>query len=352
MVQIKRWGAVAAIVSLLPVAALADETDYIYNDEQGTYSIVALDPETGELGVGVQSNTIAVASRTRWGKGGVAAIASQASSNPMFGEIGVELLERGFTPEEARDMMVAMDNGALRRQFAIIDINGDTAAWTSPDITDWKGHMCGTNYCVQGNTLTGPEVIEDMAMAFLESEGMPLPERLLLALEAAEAAGGDRRGTQSAGILVLEPRSIAGYGDRALDIRVDESSAPLVELRRVLEARRSQQALSGLGGLIDGGNFDEALARVDTAIELDPESARAYIAQAEIYLAMEDTAAAVEALATAIEFNPKTFNQVLRDDDMAILHEDPAFLELGDIEAFYELPESAPMGLPPIEDRM
>lgn len=346
---LKKWGVVAAFVSLLPLSALADETDYIYNDEQGTFSIVALDPETGELGVGVQSNTIAVASRTRWGKGGVAAIASQASSNPMFGEIGVELLERGFTPQEALDMMVAMDNGALRRQFAIIDINGETAAWTSPDITDWKGHMCGTNFCVQGNTLTGPEVVEGMAQAFIDSEGMPLAERLLLALEAGEAAGGDRRGTQSAGILILVPRSIAGYGDRALDLRVDESSAPLVELRRVLAARRSQEALSGLGTLIDAGSFDEALARVDTAIELDPESARAYIAQAEIYLAMEDTAAAVESLAMAIGFNPKTFNQVLRDEDMAVLHDDPAFLALGDASAFHELAPSAPEGLPSIE---
>ena len=347
MFRIKRWIAIPAVIGVISTAS-ADETDYIYEDGQGTFSIVALDPETGELGVGVQSNTIAVGSRTRWGKGGVAAIASQASSNPMFGELGVLLLERGFTPEEARDMMVAMDNGALRRQFAIIDINGNTAAWTSPEITDWKGHMCGENYCVQGNTLTGPEVLIDMATAFVESEGLPLAERILLGLEAAEAAGGDRRGTQSAGILILYPRSIAGYGDWALDLRVDESNAPLVELRRVYEARLSQQALGGLGTLIEEGNFDEALGRVDNALALDPESARAYIAQAEIYMAMEDTEAAIGALAMAIEFNPKTFNQILRDDDFEAIHDDPAFLELGDITMFHELAPAAPEGLPPI----
>lgn len=324
------------------------ELDYIYEDSEATYSIVAFDPETGELGIGVQSDTIAVASRTRWGKGGVAAIASQASSNPMFGELGVLLLERGFSPEEAVEMMVNMDDGALNRQFAIIDSQGRTAAWTSPDITDWKGHLCGENFCAQGNTLTGPEVLQDMASAFSSAEGS-LIERILVALEAAEAAGGDRRGTQSAGILILRPRSIQDYGDRAIDLRVDESSAPLVELRRILNARFSQQQLSGLGTLINEEQYDEALTRIEAALELDPSSARAFLARANVFMAMGNSDETIESLARAIDVNPKVFFQVLRNDSFAAIHDDPAFLALGDIEGFAPLAPSAPEGLPELD---
>jgi len=329
-----------------PVPGLASEPgDYKYEAEPyGTYSIVALDPETGELGVGVQSNTIAVGARTRWGKGGVAAIASQASSNPMFGEMGVALLERGFTVEEARDMMIGMDEGALNRQFAIIDINGNTAAWTSPDITDWKGHHCGVNYCAQGNTLTGPDVVLDMAAAFEASEG-PLAARLLTALEAAEAAGGDRRGTQSAGLLILEPRSIADYGDRALDLRVDESLNPLAELRRVYNATIAGQATNGLATLIEEGKYTEALAAVNEALTIDPLRDAAYLQMADVYIAMDDVPAAVEALGKAIELNPKAYYQILRDEDFAPIHANADFLALGDFSAFAPLAPSAPEGI-------
>lgn len=336
-----------AVLGMLSGVAFS-ELNYIYEDSEATYSIVALDPETGELGIGVQSDTIAVASRTRWGRGGVAAIASQASSNPMFGELGVLLLERGFSPEEALEMMVRMDNGALNRQFAIIDIQGRTAAWTSPNITDWKGHLCGENFCAQGNTLVGPEVIQDMASTFLSTEGS-LIERILAGLEAAEAAGGDRRGTQSAGILILRPRSIQDYGDWAIDLRVDESPAPLVELRRILNARFSQQQLSGLGTLINEGQYDEALTRIEAALELDPTSARAFLARANVFMAMGDSDETIESLASAIDVNSKVFFQVLRNDSFAPIHDDPAFLALGDIEGFAPLAPSAPEGLPALD---
>ena len=333
--------AAAAVLAAAPAHA---ETGYIYIDAEATYSIIGLDPEAGELGVGVQSDTIAVGSRTRWGRGGVAAIASQASSNPMFGEMGVMLLERGWSPEEARDFMVRGDNGALNRQFAIIDMQGRTAAWTSPNITDWKGHLCGENFCVQGNTLTGPEVLLDMARAFEETDG-PLAERLVAGLAAAEAAGGDRRGTQSAGVLVMRPRSIQGYGDWALDLRVDEHTDPVGELARVLATRRSQEQLSGLNNLIRDGDFDTVAARIERALELHPGSARAYLAKADLAMAMDDTDMAIEALAGAIAANPKAFFQVLRNARFEAIHDDPAFLALGDASQFAELPASAPDGI-------
>jgi uncharacterized Ntn-hydrolase superfamily protein len=327
-----------------PAGLLTEPGDYKYEEPSGTFSIVALDPTTGELGVAVQSNTIAVGARTRWGKGGVAAIASQASSNPMFGEIGVTLLERGFTPEEARDMMIGMDSGALNRQFAIIDIDGNTAAWTSPDITDWKGHHCGENYCAQGNTLAGPDVVLDMAAAFEAAEG-PLAARLLTALEAAEAAGGDRRGTQSAGLLILEPRSVADYGDRALDLRVDESLAPIPELRRIYNAAIAGQAASGLANLIQEGKFDEALERINASLALDPLRDAAYLQMADVYLAMNDVPAAVQALGKAVELNPKAYYQILRDEDFAPIHANADFLAMGDFSRFAPLAPSAPEGI-------
>ncbi|MGV8840545.1 MAG: DUF1028 domain-containing protein [Bauldia sp.] len=338
----KRILAAAAAVTLLTGAAYAEPGDYKYQEPSGTYSIVAFDPDTGELGVAVQSNTISVGSRVRWGRAGVAAIASQASSNPMMGEIGVLLIQRGFTAVEARDMLVAMDNGAANRQFAIVDTEGNAAGWTGEDTSGWAGHICALNFCVEANTMTGPEVVNDMATAYMTAtgEGLPLAERLLAALEAAEAAGGDRRGTQSAGLMIFREQAIAGYGDWALDIRVDESQAPIPELRRIYNANIAGQATQGLAQLIEAGNYEEALVRINAALALDPLRDAAYLQMADVYLAMGDTAAAIEALAMSIELNPKAFNQILRDDDFEPIWADPAFLALGDVSLFHPLEPS------------
>jgi uncharacterized Ntn-hydrolase superfamily protein len=138
-----------------------------------------------------------------------------------------------MTPQQALDFMLKADNGGATRQVAILDIHGRTAAWTSPTISDWKGHKCGVNYCAQGNTLAGPEVVDAMAASFESSTG-PLALRLLTALDSAQAKGGDRRGMQSAAILILKPLALAGFSDIAVDLRVDEHAQPLVELRRIL----------------------------------------------------------------------------------------------------------------------
>src|SRR5215510_2667397 len=143
---------VSAIVAL---AAQAQAQVYAPGEE-GTFSIIGRDPNTGELGIAVHSKTIAVGSRVRGGKGGVAVFAHQSGSNPMYSEVGIPLLESGMTPQQALDFMLRADEGRNSRQVAILDIQGRTAAWTSPTITDWKGHKCGVNYCAQGNTLAGP----------------------------------------------------------------------------------------------------------------------------------------------------------------------------------------------------
>jgi uncharacterized Ntn-hydrolase superfamily protein len=204
---------------------------------EGTFSIIGRDSATGELGVAVASRTIAVGSRTRGGKGGVAIFAHQSASSPMFSELGIELPQAGMSPQQTLDFLLRADNGGNSRQVAILDITGRTAAWTSPTIEEWKGHKCGVNYCAQGNTLTGPEVVAQMAQSFEQSVG-PLSDRLLSALEAGQAAGGDKRGKQSAALLVLRPLALAGFSDIALDLRVDEHADPIVELRRIFSLMR------------------------------------------------------------------------------------------------------------------
>jgi uncharacterized Ntn-hydrolase superfamily protein len=233
-----RFGTRTLVLASLVVASQAGAQIY-RPDEEGTFSIIGRDPATGELGIAVASRTIAVGARVRGGKGGVAVFAHQSGSNPMYSTVGVELIESGMSPQQALDYMLRADEGRNNRQVAILDIQGRTAAFTSTTISEWKGHKCGTNYCAQGNTLTGPAVVDSMAAAFEKSTG-PLAERLLDALDAGQRQGGDRRGMQSAALMILKPLTIAGFGDRALDLRVDEHTNPFVELRRILRAVRGR----------------------------------------------------------------------------------------------------------------
>ncbi len=230
----------AAILSSVASSAAAAQQQYGFDASlEGTFSIIARDSATGELGMAVQSRTVAVGSRTRGGKGGLAIFAHQAASSPMFSEMGIPLLEAGMSPQQTLDFLLRADNGGASRQVAIIDIKGRTAAWTSPTITDWKGHKCGVNFCAQGNTLTGPEVVDAMVKSFESSTG-PLAERLVAAIEAGQAAGGDKRGMQSAALLVLKPLALAGFSDISIDLRVDEHTQPITELKRVLSVFRGR----------------------------------------------------------------------------------------------------------------
>ena len=309
--------------ALLPFAANAQDYD---PDIEGTFSIIGRDPATGELGIGVHSKTVAVGSRVRGGKGGVAIFAHQASSNPYYSAIGVELIEAGMTPQQALDTLLRSDEAANRRQVAILDIQGRTAAWTSPDISDWKGHRCGLDYCAQGNTLAGPEVIDGMARSFESTQGQPLAERLLDALDAAQAAGGDRRGMQSAALLVLKPLAGAGgYSDRVLDLRVDEHKRPMTELRRVLNAFRARETIRGVRTRIADGDLEGALQTAYETRDLAPDGDNAWVAIADVQLRMGNRAEALAALRRAVELNPANRNQLPLSQAFAALHDDPEF---------------------------
>jgi uncharacterized Ntn-hydrolase superfamily protein len=200
----------------------------------GTYSIVARDPATGELGVGVQSRAFAVGSRVPHAKAGVGAIATQASTNVAYGIDGLALLEKGISPEDVVKRLTRADERRDRRQLAVLDAKGRVKAYTGSGTNAWAGHIEGTDYSVQGNILAGEAVVKGMARAFEGTTG-ELGLRLMAALDAAQAAGGDKRGVQSAAILVVKPIDTPDRTtDAWIDIRVDDSTNPLGELRRLL----------------------------------------------------------------------------------------------------------------------
>ena len=289
-------------------------------DLLSTYSIIARDPATGELGLGVQSKAFAAGNRVVDAKGGLAIIAHQAVSNPMYGEVGLELLEKGMSPQDALDYMVRADDGGLRRQVAILDIHGNFAAWTGPNCTDWKGHHCTGEYCVQGNTLAGPQVLEAMVQSIESSRG-PLAERLLAALDAAQAAGGDSRGMQSAAILIVKPLAGAsGFSDRAVDIRIDDHRQPLVELRRLLDLVRSGQMVAEANVLLAGGGINQALEKALAARDKSPENDNAWIALANAYGKLNRKPEAVAALKRAAELNPANKINLPRNPIFEDLH--------------------------------
>jgi len=200
-----------------------------------TFSIVAFDPATGDLGVAVTSKFPAVGNGVPWARAGVGAVATQAAANLSFGEEGLSLMAGGTRAEEALKKVVAADPGREDRQVGMVDARGNAATFTGKSCFSWAGGKTGKNYAAQGNILVGPETIDQMTLAFERSKA-ELPDRLVAALAAGQAAGGDRRGRESAALLVV--RKGAGYGgkgDRWVDLRVDDHPDPVAELRRLLD---------------------------------------------------------------------------------------------------------------------
>jgi uncharacterized Ntn-hydrolase superfamily protein len=316
----------AAILCLtLAAPTFAQEYD---PDMLGTFSIVARDPVTGELGMAVQSKAFGAGNRAMTIKGGLGVVAHQASANPMYGTVGLELLGAGMTPKDALDFLLRADEGRDRRQVAILDIHGRTAAWSGASTNDWKGHTCGTDYCAQGNILAGPEVVRAMAKSFETSSG-PLPERLMAALDAAQAAGGDARGMQSGAVVIAKPLAgSGGFSDRVLDIRVDDHRTPLVELRRLLNMWRSGQLLSDANRTLDGGDVPGAVATAQKATELSPENDNAWVALAHMRLRAGQQAGALEALRKAIELNPTNARRLPLNENFKSLRDNPEFRKL------------------------
>jgi uncharacterized Ntn-hydrolase superfamily protein len=221
----------------LSVAARSFAAPPSGSDQVNTFSIAACDPDKKEWGVAVASKYLAVGSAVPWAKAGVGAVATQASVNVTFGPKGLELLAEGKSAEETIKALTDADKNKSSRQVGVIDAKGEPATFTGEKCFAWAGGKTGKNYTVQGNLLAGEKVVDEMAKAFEETKG-PLAWRLMAALEAGDKAGGDKRGKQSAAILVVkENAGPNGFGDRYLDFRVDDHTDPIPELARILALR-------------------------------------------------------------------------------------------------------------------
>lgn len=200
-----------------------------------TFSISARCPRSGMLGVAVSTAVPAVGGICSFVKPGVGAIATQSWVNPYLGIDGLKLLESGLSAQETLDKLIAEDPGRADRQLGIVDAQGRSSAHTGASCVDWAGHIVGDGFTVQGNMLVGAATIERMAEAAAKSAAMELPERLMAVLEAGQAAGGDKRGRQSAALQVYNVEEFPWF-----DIRVDEHRNPVAELRRVFEIASKQ----------------------------------------------------------------------------------------------------------------
>lgn len=200
-----------------------------------TYSIVGFDPKTKELGIAVASKFLSVGAVVPFAKAGVGAIATQSWANLDYGKHGLELLEKGLSPQEVLEELIKTDDKSASRQVGIVDAKGRSVTFTGTDCYDWAGGFAGDNFAVQGNILVDQQTAETMESTFLQTQGS-LAERLLSALLAGDTAGGDSRGKQSAALLVVkENGSYGGYNDRYIDLRVDDHEEPVQELSRLLK---------------------------------------------------------------------------------------------------------------------
>ncbi len=237
-----------------------------------TYSIVCRDPISGDMGVAVQSHWFSVGSVVTWAEAGVGAVATQAFSNISFGPRGLQLLKQGMGAKQALDSLIASDEGREVRQLAIVDAKGGVATHTGKKCIPFAGHVTGKGYSVQANLMISDKVWPAMDRAFGSAEGT-LAERMLSALEAGEAAGGDIRGRQSAALLVVRGKSTGNsWEDRLVDLRVDDSPEPLVELRRLLDVHRAYERMNDGDIALEKGNMALAREHYSSAERLFPEN--------------------------------------------------------------------------------
>ena len=236
-----------------------------------TYSIVARDPETGRLGVAVQSHWFSVGSVVSWAEAGVGAVATQSFAEPSYGPLGLELMRRGRSAHEALETLVHADEDRAVRQVAFVDASGQVGVYTGDDCIREFGHLTGDGFSVQANMMERDTVWVAMAEAYRSAQG-DLPDRLLAALAAAQAEHGDIRGTQSAAILVVEARPTGReWDDRVLDLRVEDHPAPVDELARIVRLWRAYGHAERAEELELADDLDGALQERLRALEIQPD---------------------------------------------------------------------------------
>jgi uncharacterized Ntn-hydrolase superfamily protein len=269
-----------------------------------TFSIVAFEPKTKNLGVAVQSRYFSVGTAVPWAQAKVGAVATQSFVNISYGPHGLKLLKKGLTVKEVIEKLTSKDKSRDYRQLGIIDGKGNPAAYTGSKCMHWAGSKIGKNYTAQGNILANERVVQNMGKKFETTKG-DLADRLVAALEGGQEAGGDARGKQSAALLVVgERKSKAGYGDRLIDLRVEDDPEPIAELKRLLRLHHVYSLIDEAEEIFTQGNHKKAIATIKKAIELNPNSDDAYIDLGMTYTKMGKTQEARKAFNKAISLNP------------------------------------------------
>jgi uncharacterized Ntn-hydrolase superfamily protein len=262
-----------------------------------TFSIIAYDSDLGEFGVAVQSRAFRAGAVVPHAKANVGAIATQAMANLSYGPKGLALLEQGLSAPEALARLLAEDELREHRQVAIIDAHGHIAQHTGRECLEWAGHLSGKNWAAQGNILVSHQVLDAMGEAFEKTEGL-LAEKLLAALEAAQEAGGDRRGQQAAGLLVVRPNAyFDGPFDRLIDLRVDDHPHPIRELRRLVEMALPSVYLLNVRLFLERGQPQRARELLDQSLKKYPKDPLVRLALVGYYAHVGEKAHALSELA-------------------------------------------------------
>ena len=237
-----------------------------------TFSIVARDTVTGEMGVAVQSHWFSVGSIVAWGEAGVGVVATQSFVNPSFGQRGLELLKKGMTAQEVVDFLISTDEGRDVRQLAIVDSKGNSAGYTGSKCISEAGHIVGDNYSVQANMMLNNTVWGAMSKAFENSKG-PLAERLISALEAAQNEGGDIRGKQSACVLVVKGNATGNlWEDRLIDLRVEDDPNAVDEIKRLLKVYLAYEHMNKGDLAVEKNDMKLAMDEYNAAMQMFPEN--------------------------------------------------------------------------------
>lgn len=238
-----------------------------------TYSIVARDTVTGEMAVAVQSHWFSVGSIVSWGRSGVGVVATQSFVNPAYGPEGLDLMESGVSAERALTQLVEKDEGRAFRQVAFLDANGNVSGFTGEKCVEAAEDLQGKNFSVQANMMLNDEVVPAMAEAFVSHADYPLAERVVEALKAAQEAGGDIRGKQSAALIVVGPeKTDKSWEDKKIDLRVDDHKTPIQELERLLKVHRAYEHMNKGDLAVEAGDMEKALKEYGAAEKMFPQN--------------------------------------------------------------------------------
>lgn len=261
------------VVSNISVAGTASDKSTIPARPVHTFSIVCRDPATGELGVAVQSHWFSVGSIVAWAEAGVGAVATQSFVDPSYGKNGLDLMRGGKSAPDTLKELLEKDEGREVRQVAMIDAQGRVDAWTGKNDIQAAGHIVGKDFSVQANLMLNDKIWPAMARAFESTKG-DLAERMLAALDAAQAAGGDIRGRQSAALIVVTGKPTGqAWKDRTFDLRVDDSPQPLLELRRLVKLQRAYNHMNAGDLAVEKKDNEGALREYGAAEKLVPNNA-------------------------------------------------------------------------------